>query len=138
MIITSILQPKSLKNGVNDENFCLQKHVFTNYTYTHYWNVAGEKCEQVWPQIVSDAQLIVSESGVALSHDGLDETPVMLRVKDGIMLNGVLGRDHERFELDTKGGTRGFCKTARKEYDLVVTSILLRAFQLAGEAFMAR
>lgn len=112
--------------------------MFTNYRYTHYWNVAGAEFCKVWPQIVSDTQLIVSESGVALSRDGCHDAPATLSIKDGIMLNGVPGNQHEPFELDTKGGTSGFCKTAMKKYDLVVTSILLRAFQLAGEAFDVR
>ena len=112
--------------------------MFTNYRYTHYWNVAGAEFCKVWPQIVSDTQLIVSESGVALSRDGCHDAPATLSIKDGIMLNGVPGNQHEPFELDTKGGTSGFCKTAMKKYDLVVTSILLRAFQLAGEAFEVR
>ena len=112
--------------------------MLTKYRYTHYWDVAGAEFAKVWPRIVSDAQLIISECGVALSRNGCDDTPATLSVKDGIMLNGVPGSDHEPFELDTEGGTRGFCKTARKEYDLVVTSILLRASQLAGEAFDVR
>ena len=127
-----------LKNGVSNGRFCLQTYVFTKYRYTHYWNVAGAEFEKVWPQIVSDAQLIVTESGVALSRTGCDDTPATLSVKDGIMLNGVPGSDHEPFELDKKGGTMGFCKTAMEKYDLVVTSILLRAFQLAGEAFTVK
>jgi hypothetical protein len=127
-----------MKNGVHDGSSCLQTHVFTNYRYTQYWDVAGAEFSKVWPQIVSDAQLIVSDSGVALSRDGCDDAPATISVKDGIMLNGVPGSQHEPFELDTKGGTSGFCKTAMKKYDLVVTSILLRAFQLAGEAFEVR
>lgn len=31
-----------------------------------------------------------------------------------------------------------FCKTARKEYDTVVSAIVLRAYQLVGKAIVIR
>jgi hypothetical protein len=46
-----------------------------------------------------------------------------------------VGRDgHETFVLNPSGSW-DFCKTARKPYDVVVTTILLRASILMGKAF---
>lgn len=105
-------------------------------SYTHYWDVTDTVTfDKVWSKVVSDAQRIVAESGVTLSRTGEDDTPPRLSVEEGIMLNGMPGSDREPFDLDRKGGYMGFCKTALKKYDVVVTAILLRAFQLASDAF---
>jgi hypothetical protein len=58
----------------------------------------------------------------------------VLSVDDGIVLNGAQGADYETFHLDTDGGDMGFCKTAHRPYDVVVTAILLRASMVAGKA----
>ena len=58
----------------------------------------------------------------------------MLSVQEGIYLNGVGGDGHEAFAMNPSGSW-DFCKTARKPYDVVVATILLRARILMGEAF---
>lgn len=67
-------------------------------------------------------------------------------IETGIRINGVGDDAHELFiiqrpvPMDTMTADAGekvwsFCKTARKPYDLVVSTILMRARILAGDAF---
>ena len=72
---------------------------------------------------------------MTLSRTGRDDTPPSLGVDEGIMLNGAPDDDFEPFHLDSDGGSMEFCKTARRPYDVVVTAILLRASQVAKQAF---
>jgi hypothetical protein len=44
--------------------------------------------------------------------------------------------DHERQQFEERGFLWAFCKTARKPYDIAVTSILLRCRHLAPDAFV--
>jgi hypothetical protein len=110
----------------------VDKHI----SYTHYWRITDAAAwEAAWPQVVADATRIVQEAGVALSsYRGL---PV-LSVGEGITLNGAEPEDYETFHMDKDGGDRGFCKTARRPYDVVVTAILLRASIVACKATRVR
>lgn len=99
--------------------------------YTHYWTIPSKTeaaWKKIWPLLVSDARIIVHAAGVRLrkSIDG-----------DAIDLNG---RDypHEGFILTPSAKDSDSCKTARKDYDICVSAILLRASQLAGEAIEVR
>jgi hypothetical protein len=106
--------------------------------YTHYWDIHSTTAWQAtWPQLVSDTRLIVQAAGVRLTNvDGdADEEPEISQ--QGIHLNGYPD-SHEPFTLEPKATGFNFCKTGREEYDVVVTSILLRASQLAGEAISVR
>lgn len=99
--------------------------------YTHYWKIPTETLpvwQAAFPQLASDARLIVREAGVdILGPIGEDE----------ISLNAHHD-PHEDFDLGTSATTFQCCKTARKEYDVVVSAILLRASQLAGKAVEVR
>ncbi|KAI8931216.1 hypothetical protein NX059_011565 [Plenodomus lindquistii] len=98
-------------------------------SYTHYWNsiIWGAK----WPQFLEDAKLIAAEAGVPLSHTGASDDPPVFD-EQRIFFNGSPGDDFETFELYSAGyGGRGFCKTGRRPYDVVVAAILLRAFMVA-------
>lgn len=57
--------------------------------------------------------------------------------EDSIELNGSKS-SCETFILKPEATGFSFCKTARRPYDLVVTAILLRAWQLAGKAISLR
>jgi len=75
-------------------------------------------------------------------------------VKYGIYLNGIGSDGHETFVLahpnpttvednswcigGKPGEINGFCKTARKPYDLVVCAVLCRAKMLMGDGFEFR
>jgi hypothetical protein len=72
----------------------------------------------------------------------------------GIFLNGIGSDGHETFALappnptpdgysgwwlgDTASGGNGFCKTARKPYDIIVCAVLCRAKMLMGDCFVFR
>ncbi|APA06151.1 predicted protein [Sclerotinia sclerotiorum 1980 UF-70] len=103
--------------------------------YTHYWSVnEPSKWSTIWPQLIHDANLIIKT---------LENTAPLLDEKDdyhlpttehGIRINGQ--NYHEDFIL-TEHQSCGFdfCKTARKDYDIVFAIILMRAKMLAGCAF---
>lgn len=91
----------------------------------------------MWPEFIKDAQRIVSASDVELIADGFDPEnidPPIINTDSGIELNGK-AVPYDIFIIRPGGKDLGFCKTARKPYDEVVTAILLRACQLAGETF---
>jgi hypothetical protein len=120
------------------ENFLTSFSII--FRYTHYWgnDDLSPEDEQVWkdfwPQLVSDAAIIIDRAGVPIQRDSEDTRPPLLSVQEGIYLNGV-GRDgHETLVLNPSGSW-DFCKTARKPYDVVVATILLRASILMGKAF---
>ncbi|KAJ5969797.1 hypothetical protein N7501_006045 [Penicillium viridicatum] len=104
--------------------------------YTHYYAIHGwetPEWQKAWAQLIQDVPNIIKEARVPLSGPTEDEdkiTPVVVDSEKGIDLNGVRGNAHELFIL-CKPGEWTFCKTARKPYDVVVTSILLRIWMLA-------
>jgi hypothetical protein len=106
------------------------------FRYTHYWGHPKDKqvWKDFWPQLVSDAAVIIGRAGIPLQRDYEDTRPPLLSVQEGIHLNGVGGDGHEAFAMNPSGSW-DFCKTARKPYDVVVATILLRARILMGEAF---
>ncbi|KAM0180341.1 hypothetical protein ACHAPF_002513 [Botrytis cinerea] len=103
--------------------------------YTHYWQVKDQKTwSNIWPQLISDANLIIKT--LEKSAPLLDETDnyYLPTIECGIFINGQ--DEHEDFILTQfKSFGFNFCKTARKEYDAVVTAILMRAKMLAGDEF---
>ncbi|OAL02070.1 hypothetical protein IQ06DRAFT_368552 [Phaeosphaeriaceae sp. SRC1lsM3a] len=105
--------------------------------YTHYWRVRDTtKWNEVWPAFIEDAQRIIAATEIELIADG-DNTnvqPPIVNAESGISLNGEAD-PCESFIVRPDQSDRGFCKTARRPYDVVVTAILLRAAQLAGDAF---
>ncbi|KAF7971597.1 hypothetical protein HWV62_15519 [Athelia sp. TMB] len=111
--------------------------------YTHYWFKLGrhnpQQWEEIFPRLSKDAALLIAASGVAIAGSAGEGEPYLN--EDTIALNGSEnhGGSHESFILRRGGvGSRGgFCKTAEKPYDVVVTAILIRAAQLLGEQYMA-
>jgi len=96
--------------------------------YTHYWRGWVTFSES----FIEDVQTIITHSGVSICDwDGENSKPV---VDDSeIRLNGDDSEDegsHESFHLYPGVNHRTFCKTARKPYDVVVATILLRANNL--------
>ena len=100
----------------------------------HDW----EAWAAAFPLIVHDARIIISHSGVPIGGpDPETDGPLapLVSETEGIALNGA-GECHEPFILEPYlYSDRGFCKTARKPYDMVVTAILIRAKKHAGDAF---
>lgn len=110
--------------------------LLTRKSYTHYYAIHGwdtPEWQKAWTQLIQDVPNIIKEARVPLSGPTEDEdgiTPVVMDSEKGINLNGVRRNAHEPFIL-CKPGEWTFCKTARKPYDVVVTSILLRIWMLA-------
>ncbi|KAF7193190.1 hypothetical protein HII31_05416 [Pseudocercospora fuligena] len=107
--------------------------------YTHYWKIPStDEWLKTWPQLVSDAKLIVKSCKIKLAgpddegegHPQINETRTAF--------NGGNGNGHQPFILKSKATKFSCCKTAHKPYDLVVAAILLRASQLAGDAIRIR
>ncbi|KAJ5177528.1 uncharacterized protein N7500_000227 [Penicillium coprophilum] len=104
--------------------------------YTHYYAIVGwdtPEWQKAWAQIIQDVPNIIKEARVPLTGptEDMDKiTPVITDSEKGIHLNGIRGNAHEDFRL-CKPGAWTFCKTARKPYDVVVSSILLRIWMLA-------
>jgi hypothetical protein len=82
-------------------------------------------------EIVANVTRIVEQAGIALTGTGFNQTPPMLSVDRGIHLNGVGKLGQKNFIFHKVGG-RDFYKTLRKQYDVFVTAILLRASMVAG------
>jgi hypothetical protein len=116
-------------------------HRLRKTSYTHYYEVLdweSPEWKAAWPQLVKDAETIIDAAGVAVSGPTEDEDVVMpplANEKDGIYINGVGEEAYEPFVLNRVNDGFPFCKTARREYDDVVTCILLRAKLLAPKSF---
>jgi len=109
--------------------------------YTHYYFTLGkhdpEKWASIFPQLSTDAALLIAASGVSIKGSGGDGEPVL--TEDIIAINGDArgGDEHESFVLCRNAQRNGSCcKTARKPYDDVITAILIRASQLLGREYM--
>lgn len=109
--------------------------------YTHYWTVKDpDKVKAVLPRIVADARIIIRNAVTPVANwEGKEGTKPTLGPKVGISLNGVGDDAYESFIFPPKPSPyrdklRGFTKTAREPYDLVVTAILRRVEHHAGDA----
>lgn len=111
-------------------------------SYTHYWSIVdwdSPEWQKAWPQLIKDVPLVIDAAGIEISGPTEDEeivTPPRIDLKEGIWLNGVSDDAHEPIVI--KDGKWTFCKTARKPYDVVVITILLRAAMLAPNQFEVR
>ncbi|KAJ5980645.1 hypothetical protein N7481_007943 [Penicillium waksmanii] len=109
--------------------------------HTHYYQILdpiAPEWHTSWPQLIRDVPRIVEAVRVEItgpSHDDEIITPILADTEHGIYLNGVRGNSGESLE---KKGTFNIIKTGRKPYDVVVTCILLRAYNLAPNVFNLR
>lgn len=112
--------------------------------YTHYWRIpSAAEWQKTWPQLITDTHLIIEAAGIPLTKTGpfrrtgeFGHPPVINNTI--IHLNGEDKDSHEDFVLEPEATIFSHCKTQYKPYDIVVTAILLRASQLAGEAIKVR
>lgn len=91
--------------------------------YTHYFTI--DHLEECFVDEVKDIVTLAQDDGITLA--GYDGTGEPIVTDDKIALNGssALGQEYESFVLPTDGF--GFCKTAHRPYDAVVTAILVSA-----------
>jgi hypothetical protein len=86
--------------------------------YTHYFQLHSEPTQTRWQTFTSGVNSIIKASEIPL------ETTI---TNSRIALNGIGKDSHETFYIQRGDITWNFCKTARKDYDEVVTAILILA-----------
>jgi len=101
--------------------------------YTHYYRVKNVPNE-AYASIRKDFETLIPKfTAQNIPLTGWDSEGEMTVNDEEIRFNGVEDDGHETMALgvDTEGFN--FCKTARKPYDLAVTSLLIVASQHLGE-----
>jgi len=102
--------------------------------YTSYWRLSRQISERNYKKLVSDMKQIetfvenITEPSEKFTlHDGLGETKGVAYYANSFNFNGdaSINADHEDFALRLGESEGGFCKTARKPYDLAVSLILI-------------
>ena len=98
--------------------------------YTNYWKQHTDIPDEVWDLIRKEIEYLIEYIG-----EGCIE--VLENNSETIAFNGRNKNAHEDFILNkTKtSDSFGFCKTARKPYDLAVWHILTYTSHLLGPVF---
>lgn len=123
--------------------------------YTHYWKQKKTFTKAQWGKLCEVARAVVKESnadGNTLVRE-FDEADTQPQIDDNVIrFNGVAEDGHETFMLTRKKppkdawvdaeeyrteGAFNFCKTARKDYDAAVVSMLAWAVKIAPNAISA-
>lgn len=106
--------------------------------YTHYWNQERNLTKAQWAAVIADIRTIIAyaqhDCGIALAN-GMGDGGTSPEINEAhISFNGVGDDSHETFFITRTIRTKpeyegertdwGFCKTARKPYDAVVTACL--------------
>lgn len=96
--------------------------------YTHYYEAKRSFTDDEWKKIMEFSKKVIGkakERDIKIDPCGNATIPVS---ETAISLNGDLEHPddlgHETFYLPKEKDRWSFCKTARKPYDLVVTTIL--------------
>jgi hypothetical protein len=86
--------------------------------YSHYFQLHSEPTQTRWQTFTSGVNSIIKASEIDLESEVTDSR---------VALNGIGANSHETFYIQRGDITWNFCKTARKDYDEVVTAILILA-----------
>jgi hypothetical protein len=86
--------------------------------YSHYFQLHSEPAQTRWQTFTSGVNSIIKASDVRLESEITDSR---------IVLNGIGADSHETFYIQKGDIKWNFCKTAHKDYDEVVTAILILA-----------
>jgi len=96
--------------------------------YTHYWTKERDITDPEWEQITEIARKVIKTArskyliSVAWESDEIGRPPQI--DSEVIRFNGIDEDGHETFYLSRKASEFDFCKTARKDYDMIVVAIL--------------
>lgn len=95
--------------------------------YTHYFR--PDNCEVIDPKALEIIEALIkegTEKGILCLEYDTPELPPLVTPEE-IRFNGKGDDGHETFVYTPKSNThyRGFCKTARKPYDIYVQKVLL-------------
>lgn len=92
--------------------------------YTHYWSNPGVD-EVLFRKFTDDVRAVLKTSKVRVQFEEDDKREPEI-TSEVVRFNGVGPDAYETFYVE-RAESRGFCKTARKSYDEVVTACLLCA-----------
>ena len=93
--------------------------------YTHYWSHPASDKES-FAKFGKDVRAVLKKTKVKTQFE--DDNPREPEINEEFIRFNGEGRDaHETFVVKRSGEDFGFCKTARKPYDEVVTACLLCA-----------
>jgi len=89
--------------------------------FTHYWDTEPKDIPE---EALVDIRKIVDEHKDIIQYESdIKDKPIVN--KNEIIFNGIGRNGHETFWYNTRKEGFGFCKTARKPYDIVVCKVLL-------------
>jgi hypothetical protein len=87
--------------------------------YTHYFQLHNKPSKEGWISFIKGAENLIAQAW---------DTSLEVEIgEDFISINGVGEESHETFFFSKVSKEWEFCKTARKPYDKVVTSVLILA-----------
>lgn len=98
--------------------------------YTHYYTVGRAVSNVTWNKFKQAVANIIKESGVSIhGGDGTGE-PIINDKEISFNGNDETDQSHETFIITRGSGSWDFCKTAKKDYDVVVVATLMTAKKL--------
>jgi hypothetical protein len=95
--------------------------------YTHYWAFQEQPTKEKFAEFLEGVKQIVAtaeEAGIEIGEQKYES--------DYVSFNGVGTGAHETFYIELPSYDDGFCKTAQKPYDMVVTASLILAKKIFG------
>ena len=107
--------------------------------YTQYWDIREELTQDKFAKWSEGVKVIVQtaiDAGIALGNGhGVDSPEV---AENLVCFNGKDENGHETFTISFEDMGFGFCKTAGKPYDSVVTASLIYAKEIFGDAIVIK
>lgn len=94
--------------------------------HTHSYEILSEISKPAWNRFLTDAQKIIEQSGIALTGDEDNPQAPPILNENEIEFNGIGENGCEVFRLFPTP-KYFFCKTNLRNYDLVVTAVLVAA-----------
>lgn len=106
--------------------------------YTHYFSQSKAATQEQWDAICTDFKRIIAagKDGKSLNirNEWDDPYPPEITL-DHIKFNGVQNEGHETMFVFKNSRGFSFCKTAKKNYDVVVVALLLIMYRHAPEVW---
>ena len=87
--------------------------------YTHYFQLHNQPSEEGWTNFIKGVRQLLEQAWDIDTEGEIND--------EVVVLNGIGAESHETFFLSKTNNKWEFCKTARKPYDNVITSILILA-----------
>lgn len=130
------MRPRSAPRRITPN---LKKVRDTDIGYTHYWQPTTRiepsdfaRLSALAAEVASNIWATKEDLELAYEYDEPEKDPAF--EEDLIRFNGVGSEGHETFLLTPSMTGFQFCKTAQKDYDVVVTAVLCLYAFLTGTA----